>query len=152
MKAKEFQDKARETFLKYFPNGYFRASGLCLGGGVHLAGGLIASATVHTPVIRSNDPLNISIFIHDGIKYNDEETDLGDLVLEFDHSTVSVNPDNPNFYAQSHKIKARKIKGDPVKVLAALDKYYKRAKEEVQEQAALNRIKNQDQIDSKYFD
>lgn len=152
MKAIEFQNKAREVFLKYFPNGYFRATGLCLGGGVHLAGGLIDNAREITAVVRERDPMNISIFIHDGITFNDSEIELGELVLEFGSSSLSVIPDNPQlYYSQTHKIKSRKIKGEPEKALEALDKYFKRAKDEVKEQAALNRIKLQDQFESKYF-
>lgn len=151
MKANEFEQKVKESFLKYFPNGHIRLSKLALGGGLHIACGLIANVKEITAVIRQNDPLNISIFIHDNYVFNDSETDLENVVLEFDNSHISVLPDNPHLYSQSHKIPARKINAAPEKALVNLDKYFKRAKDVVSEQAALNRIIKQDSIDPKYL-
>lgn len=151
MKAIEFEQKVRESFLKYFPNGHIRLSKLALGGGLHIACGLIANVKEITAVIRENDPLNVSIFIHDNYIFNDSEKDLENVVLEFDNSHISVIPDNPHMYSQSHKIAARKINAGPEKALINLDKYFKRVKDVVTEQAALNRIIKQDTIDSKYL-
>ncbi len=151
MKANEFEDKVRETFLKYFPNGYIRLSKNTLGGGLHISCGLIANIDDVTANIRHNDPLSISIFIHDNYLFNDTERELDMLVMEFDHSHVSVIPDNPHMYCQSHKIPFRKISANANKALLNLDKYFSRAKDIVTEMAAANRIIKQDSIDSKYL-
>lgn len=151
MKANEFEQKVRESFLKYFPNGYIRLSKLALGGGLHISCGLIANVKEITATIRENDPLNVSIFIHDNYVFNDSETDLDNVVLEFDNSHVKVLPVIPHMYSHSHKIAARKINAAPEKALVNLDKYFKRVKDVVTEQAALNNIIKQDTIDPKYL-
>ncbi|QXO11701.1 hypothetical protein pEaSNUABM49_00006 [Erwinia phage pEa_SNUABM_49] len=151
MNSKQFQDATREAFLKYFPNGYIGISKLSIGGGCGIFCGLIGDINDVGGKIRMNDPMTVRAFIHDNFSFNDETTDLENVVIEFDGSWISVLPDNPHNYCQSHKVPSRKINAEPSKALINLDKYFKRLKDSVTEQAGLNRIIQQEKIPAKYL-
>lgn len=151
MKATEFQDKAREAFLKYFPNGYINVSKLAMGGGCGILCGLIGDIDDVGGKIRANDPMTLRAYIHDNFTFNDDTKDLDNVVIEFDGAWVSVLPDNPHLYCQSHKVSTRKINAAPEKAVVMLAKVFERLKTTVTEQAALNRIIQQDKIDPKYL-
>lgn len=151
MKAKSFQEQVKALFLKQFPNGYINISKLALGGGINIRCGLIGDKNDVANQIRENDPMSISIFIHDNFVFNDEEVELGELVLEFKSSRIDVRTDEQYFYCKSHKIPARKIKANPEKALSRLDTYFGRCKAIVTEQASQNNIIKQENIDPKYL-
>lgn len=151
MKAIEFQAKVRETFLKYFPNGYIHVSKLAIGGGCSIFCGLIGNIEDVIGKIRLNDPMTIRAYIHDNFSFNDDMVELDNVVIEFDGAWLSVLPDNPHNYCQSHKVPARKINASPEKALVNLSKLFERMKAVVTEQAALNRIIKQDTINPKYL-
>jgi hypothetical protein len=151
MNAKNFQDTVKSLFHEQFPNGYCHISKLALGGGIHIKCGLIGNIEDVTSQIRENDPMSISIFIHENITFNDESTDLENLVIEFSQSNISVLPDNPYMFCKSQKIPARKIKAIAEKSLVRLGTYFKRAKEVVTSESENSNIIHQDKIDKKYL-
>lgn len=153
MNAKAFQDQVKSLFHSQFPNGYCHVSKLSLGGGVHIKGGLINDLSDQVNGIRDNDPMRLSMFIHEGIIFNDESEELGNLVVEFEGSGISVDPDadNKHLFCQTRKIPARKIKANAEKTLKRLDTYFKRCKDVVSEEAKAGSIIKQDRINSKYL-
>ena len=150
MKAIEFQNKVQESFLKYFPCGYCYVGKFALGDGVYFNFGLIEDINDVSNKIRLNDPMKLSINIHDNIKYKDDILELPQLVLEFSSSHISVLPDNPYMYCTNYKLKARKISQTPEKALLALDKYFSNCRESVKQLSDTNQIINQKNITLKY--
>lgn len=151
MHSKQFQENVRAEFLKYFPCGHIHISKLAMGGGCSIFCGLIGDINDVGGKIRANDPMTIRAYIHDNFAFNDETTELDNVVIEFDGCWLSVLPDNPHYYCQSHKVPARKINAAPGKAIENMAKLFKRMKDTVTEQAALNRIIKQDTIDPKYL-
>lgn len=151
MKALEFQEKLKDSFLKYFPNGSIRIGKLSLGGGISIFCGLIGDINDVSNKIRMNDPLTVRAYIHDDFTFNDTEKELDKVVITFDGSWVSVKPDNKMMYCQSHKIASRKINADAVKAVDLMDKYFSRVKTVVSEQIANNNIIAQENILEKYL-
>lgn len=151
MNAKQFQESVRETFKKHFPNGYINVSKLALGGGVHIGCGMIGHESGWLSRERMNDPLVISLFIHDNYSFNDETTELPKLIMEFAGSYVKVVSTNPHLASESHKIPARKLTQDPVKLIASLDKYFLKCSEVIKELGAENKIAYQSTIPEQYY-
>lgn len=151
MHSKQFQEEVRALYKTYFPNGYINISKLHMGNGCYIRCGLIDDINDVQSKIRENDPMTVRAFIHDGFKFNDDTTELDNVVIEFDGAWISVLPDNPHHYSQSHKVSTRKINGDVGKALLNLSKFFQRLRNTVKEQAAANRIIKQDSIDPKYL-
>lgn len=146
MKAIEFQKGLYDIFKKHFPEGYAGISRLSLGSGLGATFGLQGKID-----IRMNDPLQIRLFVHDGLVFNDASTDIGEIEMVSDASHVSVLPDNPMYYCKSLKIPYRKIKGTPEKVLVAFEKYIVRVRAVLDETIRDNMIIGQERIDPKYL-
>lgn len=151
MKATELQNAVTEAFLKYFPNGSIRITPLALGGGIAIFCGLIGDIKDVSAQIRMNDPITFRSYIHEGIAFNDSETELQVLEVEFSGVWVTCVTEKPHMYAESRKLSVRKIKGDADKVIAGYDKYFKKLKEFVTELANDNQIIQQDKIPAKYL-
>lgn len=151
MHSKQFQEAVREAFLKYFPNGHISVSKLAMGGGCSIFCGLIGNIEDVGGKIRANDPMTIRAYIHDNFAFNDDTVELDNVEIVFDGAWVSVLPDNPHNYCQPHKVSTRKINAEPGKALLNLSKLFERMKAAVTEQAALNRIIQQDKIPAKYL-
>lgn len=151
MNSKQFQESVISTFKKYFPNGYAHVSQYALGGGVHFSFGLISNLDDVSNKIRENDPLRIGFGIHEVVKFNSEEEINQKIVIEFGSSHLSTLPVVKYFAMHSLKIPTRKINNTPEKALLALDKYFQRAKETVQQQAQNNNIYDQQAISAKYL-
>lgn len=151
MNSKQFQDAMRVSFLKYFPNGYINITNLPLSSGCGIFCGLIGDINDVSAKIRGNDPITVNAFIFDNFVFDDETIELENVVIEFKRSHISVLPDNPHNYCQSHKVTSRKINASPEKALINMDKYFKRLKDSATEQAKLNRIIQQGTIPEKYL-
>lgn len=151
MNAKQLQETIETGFKKYFPNGYINVSKLALGGGVSIFCGLIGDINDVSAKIRANDPMTFRSYIHDNITFNDEENQLGDLVLEFDGVSISCITEKPYHYCESRKMSVRKTTGSPEKIISTFDKYFKNLKSFVDELASKKQIIQQDSIPAKYL-
>lgn len=151
MKAIEFQEEIKKAYYTHFPNGYINIRKLALGDGISIFCGLIGDINDVSAQIRQNDPITFRAYIHDNIKFNDSDTELMELIVEFDGVYISVLPKNKHLYCESHKVPVRKIKGDTIKVIASLNKYFKKLKDTVTELAENKQIIEQDKIPIKYL-
>ena len=152
MNAKQFKEAVQALYLQYFPNGYISQSRLRLGNGVCITAGLIGDIDDVISKIRLNDPLQVQIYIHENIIFDDEKFDLDDLQLEFERSFIKVVPANPKYYyCESSKIPARKFKAPADVVLDKLDLYFSKVKKAVQAEATANNIIEQNRIPEKYL-
>lgn len=153
MNAVQFETKVKETFLKYFPNGFIGANKFALNGGMYWKAGLIGNTKDCSSGYRENDPLQITFGIHDNIKYQSESEIQGKLVLEFMSATFYTKPEPGSYLAmQRNKVPSRKINNIPEKVLSTLDKYFKETKELIKIQADNNNIYGQERIPEKYLE
>lgn len=152
MNAVDFDKKVKETFLKYFPNGFITSTRYALGGGIHWTTGLIGEDKDIVSFIRKNDVLQLSFGIHDNVQYGSTEEIQGKIVVEFAHNNFKTLPDQPHYAMKSTKIPVRKINNTPEKVIVALDKYFKLTLEMIKAEAANNNLHGQDRIPKKYLE
>ena len=152
MNAITFAAKVKESFLKYFPNGFISASKFTFGGGIYFNANLISDTDDLSGGYRENDIISLSFGIHDNFKYYTEEEIQGKLVIEFSQNSFSTKPEPGSYMAMGRvKIPVRKITAEPEKALVSLDKYFKKAAELIKAEALNNNLYNQDRIPEKYL-
>ena len=151
MKPSDFVNAVKAEFYAVFPNGWIRESRWAIGHeGVCFQAGLLPAENINLG--HANDVLRIMIAIHDGIVLNSEEDMADKIVISFSQSSLSVLPPNAYFAMGSCKIPNRKTTATPEKAVAALAKYFARARDIVSEQRDAKQIYGQDKHDQKYFD
>src|SRR5205823_8189399 len=114
MNSIQFAAKVKESFLKYFPNGFLGSSQYQLGGGIHFTAGLISDTADLSSGYRANDIISLSFGIHDNLKYNTEDEIQGKIIIEFTQHSFSTKPEPGSYMAMGRvKIPARKINNTP---------------------------------------
>jgi len=154
MNAVQFTAKVKESFLKYFPNGFIGSHSYSLGDkGIYFKAGLIGDVKDCFHGYRENDPLQITFGIYDNIKNNSETEIDGKLIVEFQAAVFYTKPDEGSYLAmQRNKVPSRKINNVPEKVLVTLDKYFKEARDSMKVQMDNNNIYGQERIPEKYLE
>lgn len=141
----DFKVEVSKIYKKYFPNGYIGITTGCLGS---------ESISIETLLVdeinvtKHNDPMLINLWLHNAMYETGvlKET----VVLEKSKGFLSINPPKDSFYAMENvKIPFRKTTGDIDKVYKAIDRFYKRAKDIVNENES--NIYNRDKYNNKYF-
>lgn len=146
--ASEFQglmDALQSSFLKYFPNGYFRIQhSKRFGNSIIISLGLIKDQKDVSSNIRENDPMHTNIFLH----YNEA---TGVFEVGSSSSGLSINPEEGSHMAMGTvKNPVRKFKTDNQDVIIKkLDQYFAKCKEIVK--ANWDNIYGVDRIDPKYM-
>lgn len=146
--ASEFQDlmdQLQTSFLKYFPNGYFRIQhSKRFGNSIIISLGLIKDQKDVSSNIRENDPMFTNIFLH----YNEA---TGIFEVGSSSSGLSINPEEGSYMAMGTvKNPVRKFKTDNQAVIVKkLDQYFAKYKEIVK--ANWDNIYGVDRIDPKYM-
>lgn len=151
MNSIDFVAAVQANFLKVFPNGYFIARPLPLGGDVGITMGLTREQADCPHNIRDNDRMRMTFAIH-GMKFGDSEEYNDKLMMEPYYSAISTIA-RKQYYAMGHdKIKTRKTTNTPEKLLATLNKYIQAAAQQVLDLKALNEIYQQENIKEQYFE
>ncbi|WNA15703.1 hypothetical protein XaC1_60 [Xanthomonas phage XaC1] len=152
MNAIQFAAKVKESFLKYFPNGFLGSSKYQLGGGIHFTAGLVSNANDISSGYRVNDIISLSFGIHDNVKYNTEEEIQGKIVIEFVQNSFSTKPEPGSYMAMGRvKIPARKINNTPEKAIESLDKVFQKTAELIKAEVLKNNLYRQENINEKYL-
>ncbi len=151
MNSIEFVAAVQENFLKVFPNGFFIARPLPLGGDVGITMSLTRELADCPHNIRDNDRMMMTFAIH-GMKFGDSDEYTDKLIMEPYRSVISTIP-RKQYYAMGHdKIPTRKTTNTPEKLLATLNKYIRAAGKQVLDLKALNEIYQQENIKEQYFE
>lgn len=151
MNSIQFVEAIEKEFLSVFPNGYFVARPLPLGGDVGITMGLTREQADCPHNIRDNDRMRMTFAIH-GMKFGDSEDYNDKLIMEPYYSAISTIPRKP-YYAMGHdKIKTRKTTNTPEKLIVTLSKYIKTAGQQVKELAEVNEIYQQQNIKEQYLE
>lgn len=146
LSVEEFKKLMTKTYLKYFPNGNLTLSFGALG-----KDSISISTTLldYVNVTRHNDPMLHTFWLHKSI---DTATGnlLANVVFEKDRGSLLVNPEEGSYLAMDRvKIPFRKKTGSPRSVVAYFDKYLKKAKDVVKDNA--DNVYGRSKIDDKYF-
>ena len=150
MNSIQFVEAVKTAFLKQFPNGWISSSSYALGGGIHFNAGLepIENANLG----HANDVMRMSFGIFENIKYRTETEIEGNLIVEFQQSSLSIRPPNVYYAMGTAKIASRRITNTPEKAVQSLVKYFAKARAVVNAERDANNIYRQDRIDSKFLD
>lgn len=151
MNSIEFVAAVQENFLKVFPNGFFIARPLPMGGDVGITMSLTRELADCPHNIRDNDRMMMTFAIH-GMKFGDSDEYTDKLIMEPYRSVISTIP-RKQYYAMGHdKIPTRKTTNTPEKLLATLKKYIQAAGKQVLDLKALNEIYQQENIKEQYLE
>ena len=151
MNSIQFVAAVEKQFLSVFPNGFFIARPLPLGGDVGITMGLTREQADCPHNIRDNDRMRMMFAIH-GMKFGDTESYDDKLLMEPYYSAISTIA-RKQYYAMGHdKIKTRKTTNTPEKLLTTLSKYINDAAKQVLDLKALNEIYQQENIKEQYFE
>lgn len=152
MNAIEFNSKVKETFKKYFPNGYIASFKYTLGGGIYWKAGLIQDAKDCSGGYRENDLLLLTFSTHN-IAYDSEQDINKKIAVEFLQAAFYTMPEPGSYMAmQRNKVPSRKINNVPEKVLVTLDKYFKETRDLIKAQIDNNNLYHQESIPKKYLE
>lgn len=153
MNAITFNAKVKETFLKYFPNGYIGSFGYTFGGGLYWKAGLIRDVKDCSGGYRENDVLQLTFGIEKNFKRETPEEIEGKIVVEFQSAVFYTEPDAGSYLAmQRNKVPSRKINNVPEKVLETLDKYFNETRDLMKVQIENNKIYGQARIPQQYLE
>lgn len=150
MNAIQFTAAVQNAFMQQFPNGWIVAKKYCIGGGIYFRAGLLPEE--NSNLGRMNDVLRMDFGIHDNFQYGTETEIDGKIVIEFQSSGLNTLPDNPYYAMGTAKIASRKINNTPENAVAALVKYFAKAREVVNTERDNNNIYGQANHDAKYFE
>jgi hypothetical protein len=151
MNTLQFADKATQQFKAVFPNGFVQTRKL-FSGDIGFTFSLTEDIKDCPHQIRENDRMMLSFVVHDLPFGSDVDQGESKFELEFYRSHISTIPVS-HYYAMGHqKIKTRKGTNTLDKLLKTLDKYFKLAGSDVLALVAENKIYQQDQMNTKYFE
>lgn len=153
MNAVDLDKKVKETFLKYFPNGFIGSSSYAMNGGMYWKAGLIGDVKDCSGGYRANDILTYTFGIHkDGI-YDSTEEIQGKVIVEFVENSFVTKPPEGSYLAMGRiKVPSRKINNTPEKVLKILDKYFSECRDMIKEQIENKNLYSQERIPMKYLE
>lgn len=128
MTIREFCDRAKEIYDKYFSNSMcnarlYKGLGKAITIDCYLAG----SIDEFPNKISHNDMFNISFWIHDIPKDAELDSELPEVItLTSDRHNYAIAPTNKYLYAESRNVVFRKTIGSPEKCLQAFERFVKK--------------------------
>lgn len=128
MTIKEFCDRVKDIYAKYFPNSMCNArlyKGL--GRAITIDCYLARSVDEFPNKISHNDMFNISFWIHDIPKNTELDSEMPEVVtLTSDRHSYAIAPESKYLYADSRNVVFRKTIGSPEKCLQAFERFVKK--------------------------
>lgn len=153
MNAVELDSKIKETFKKYFPNGFIGSSSYAMNGGMYWKAGLIGDVKDCSGGYRVNDILTYTFGIHHDGLYDSTDEIKGKLIVEFIENSFVTNPEPGSYLAMGRiKVPGRKITNTPEKILKVLDKYFSECRDMIKVQIENNNLYYQERIPKKYLE
>lgn len=128
MTVREFCDKAKEIYAKYFPDSMcvarlYKGLGRAVTIDCYLAG----NVDEFPNKISHNDMFNISFWIHDIPSSTELDSEMPETVtLTSDRHSYAIAPTNKYLYAESRNVVFRKTIGSPEKCLQAFERFIKK--------------------------
>ena len=128
MTVKEFCDKAKDIYSKYFPNSMcnarlYKGLGRAITIDLYLAG----SVDEFPNKISHNDMFNISFWIHDLPRDAELDSEMPEVItLTSNRHNYAIAPENKYLYADSRSVAFRKTVGSPEKCLQAFERFVKK--------------------------
>ena len=141
----DFIEDIERTYKKYFPKSLIkiRKSDILGSKGIYAECYLAKDESEVPHRILDNDTFHIKFCIETLKNFND----LPDvMILEWYHKSIKLNPSDDFYYCDFKQLPFRKTKGDAVKILKTLDRYFKLLKDTLIEELENDNI-HYDNID-----
>lgn len=151
MNSIEFVAAVEAEFKKVFPNGFFIARPLPLGGDVGITMSLTGDVADCPARLRDNDRMMMTFAFHT-LKFGDQENCDYTLLMEPYRSYINTIPESKYYAMGKEKIKTRKTNNTLDKLLVTVKKYINTAGKQVLDLKAKNEIYQQENIKEQYFE